>query len=277
MGSPYFYLEYLLTWLSLLSAAGSGYNNPAIFALDYTLVPDASFPTQLRQAVGGYRHVLAAARNPSIVCVSGDSAGGALVLSLLLHLATQETGHCDGEYEEGSRDGSVRDTWRPALAILISPWATLISPRHRDSASDYLDVNTLHKYGLQYAGNKVSLDDPLVSPGSCRDPSWWEKASPTGGFCITYGQDEVFASDIRELARTLQQAGASVRVKEEIGGIHAWPVASMFLSSPAERRLRGVKGLVEMIRKQVYETDKRACEEGETRRWWGEEKQNSSD
>ncbi|RYP79733.1 hypothetical protein DL770_006522 [Monosporascus sp. CRB-9-2] len=56
MGSCFFYLEFLLTWASLLTEAG--HRNPAIFALDYTLVPDGSFPTQLEEAIASYEHVL---------------------------------------------------------------------------------------------------------------------------------------------------------------------------------------------------------------------------
>lgn len=73
MGSTYFYLEFLLSWLSLLKV--SGYRNPAIFSIEYTLVPDSSFPTQLDEMVAGYEHVVEMACDPSIVCVAGDSAG----------------------------------------------------------------------------------------------------------------------------------------------------------------------------------------------------------
>src|SRR3569833_2408266 len=84
MGSTWFYLEFLLSWLHLLRC--SGYKNPAIFALEYTLVPDGVFPTQLVEALHGYEHVLSFARDPAKVVVSGDSAGAAIVLSLLLNL-----------------------------------------------------------------------------------------------------------------------------------------------------------------------------------------------
>ena len=43
MGSSYFYLEFLLTWLSVLKIHG-GFRNPAILSLEYTLVPDSSYP-----------------------------------------------------------------------------------------------------------------------------------------------------------------------------------------------------------------------------------------
>jgi acetyl esterase/lipase len=82
MGSSFFYMEFLLAWVSLLKEAG--YRNPALFALDYSLVPDAVFPTQLQETLAGYQYVLSIAQNPSRICVGGDSAGATLILSFLL-------------------------------------------------------------------------------------------------------------------------------------------------------------------------------------------------
>ena len=81
MGSSYFYMEFLLAWVSLLEAAG--FQNPALFALDYTLVPDAVYPRQLQETYFGYLHVLSIVKDPSRICVSGDSAGATLILSFL--------------------------------------------------------------------------------------------------------------------------------------------------------------------------------------------------
>lgn len=52
MGSPYFYLEFLITLLTYLKSPT--HPNPAIFALTYTLVPDAHYPTQINEALAGY-------------------------------------------------------------------------------------------------------------------------------------------------------------------------------------------------------------------------------
>jgi len=242
MGSPYFYLEFLIGWLALLREEG-GYANPAVFALEYTLVPGASFPTQLQEAVAGYRHVLAVARDPSMVVVGGDSAGATLVLSMLLHMAK--------DHGDAASVGKNTALAKPAFAVLISPWVTLVSPLHKNNTSDYLDADALHRYGLQYADNRIRANDPMASPGSCGDIGWWQRAAPTQGIFITYGEEEVFQPDIKRFTRLLRKAGVVVGSQEEPGGIHAWPVASLFLSSSKEQRLKGLRNLVEKIRERV--------------------------
>jgi len=76
MGSSYFYLEFLIAWLSLLKS--SGFHNPAIFALEYTLVPDQAYPVQLQQALSAYKNICAN-HDPARIVVSGDSAGATLI------------------------------------------------------------------------------------------------------------------------------------------------------------------------------------------------------
>lgn len=282
MGSSYFYLEFLLSFLYLLKTEGS-FRNPAIFALEYTLVPDSAYPTQLHEAIAGYKYLLAITRDASKICVSGDSAGGTLILSLLLHLAstskqqakvgkavrrrsfifTDDKGgeiiHEDGILSvaangktNGHQNGTLKPTNRektalPGMAALISPWTTLISPLDIDTSSDYLCARSLHQYALQYAGSKISIDDPIISPGNCTSSELWQKATPERGLFVMYGGEEVFAPEIKKLLRRLREAGCKVRSKEEERGIHAWPVACLFLSSTSEERLKGVRTLVQAI------------------------------
>ncbi|KAI1333804.1 Arylacetamide deacetylase-like protein [Xylariaceae sp. FL0016] len=248
MGSSYFYLEFLLTWLSLLSEAG--YNNPAIFALEYTLVPDDIFPKQLEEVIAGYEHVLSMTGDPNKICVSGDSAGATVVLSLLLHLANLDR---HAEKMDGVGNWHLA---KPGLAVLISPWVTLVSKQHQNTRSDYLDAEHLHLYAKQYAGGNIAVDDPLLSPGNCRDISWWRKACPTKGIYIMFGAEEVFAAEIENLVRFLKDGGVKVTSREEAGGIHAWPVASLFLSSHIEDRRKGLKALVEEIRDNIETSSK---------------------
>jgi acetyl esterase/lipase len=250
MGSPYFYLEFLLTWLSLLKRAG--YYNPAVFGLDYTLVPDSSFPKQLAEIVSGYEHVLRmAGSDPSVVCVAGDSAGGTLALSLLLHLAHPVPGSKGKHLLEDSRHLE-----RPGMAVLISPWPTLQSELYQNNRSDFLDVPALHLYAAQYAGRVDLLDDPVASPGNCTNLSWLKEASPKKGLHIVYGKEEVFAPEIEQFVQRLSKAGTLVTSQGETGGIHAWPVASLFLSSTEDKRVRGLGAIVREIRKRLPPSSK---------------------
>jgi acetyl esterase/lipase len=164
-----------------------------------------------------------------------------LVLGFLLHVGDESRSHG----QEG------HDLPRPFLGVLISPWTTLVSPRHKNTQSDYLDIHQLERYGRQLAGDNIAVDDPLVSPGCCKDLSWWKRASPTQGMFITYGGDEVFAPEIDELIGLLREAGVLAGSVRAAGGIHAWPVASIFLSSERSARLKGLRAITEEIRDRI--------------------------
>ena len=233
MGSSYFYLEFLIAWVALLKQAG--YRNPAIFALEYTLVPDAAYPTQLEQTMAGYDHVRSKVEDTSRICVAGDSAGATLVLTLLLYIAKQS------DYEKS----------KPGFATLISPWTTLFSSQNRNTASDFLDKDSLHLYGRQYAGTAERLNDPLVSPGMCKDGMWWAKASPIKGFGVLFGSEELLGPELRDLIALWRKSGCHVSVREEPGAIHAWPVATLFLSDTQTERQKGLKDLVKMVRQAI--------------------------
>lgn len=259
MGSSYFYLEFLLAFLSLLhSHPTSPFTNPAILALEYDLVPDASYPVQLQQALAGYKYILSLTHNnPSKIVVSGDSAGATLILSLLLYLGAasspvseKRTRSIDDELAIPIANGHGHENMRPGMAILVSPWVTLLSPLHKNTRSDYLDTTNLHLYALQYC-SKTSPQDPLTSPGKCTDPSWWKTASPSKGFFISFGAEEVFAPGIEGLIQRLEESGVRVEWQEEEGGIHAWPVASLFLSSTREKRVRGLEAMVVQICERI--------------------------
>ena len=233
MGSAYFYLEFLFVWVSLLKEAG--YDNPALFALDYTLVPEATYPTQVQQALAGYKYVLSIVDDPAHICVSGDSAGATLILSLLLCLS----------------DYSGLRNQLPGLAVIISPWAAIISPKNQNTSSDYLNAETLQLYGSQYIGTKASSDDPLVSPGRCKDLSWWRRASPTGGWFFVYGAEEVFARETKDLIGTLKKAEVDVLEHGEKDWIHAWPVVKLFLCNTQEERLSGLRKMVRVTSERI--------------------------
>jgi acetyl esterase/lipase len=249
LGSSYFYLEFLLAFLSLLKDT-TKVQNPAILALEYTLVPDSSYPVQLDQTLAGYKYALSITNDPSKIVVSGDSAGATLILSLLLRLGN------GGILKNGLVNGTSHNDTRPGMAVLISPWVTLISPQDKNTASDYLDVENLHLYARQYAGPRISPHDPLISPGMCKDVEWWREAAPSKGFFMPFGKEEVFAPEIRDFVRLLNKAEIHVVDQEAEGGIHAWPVASLFLATTREERLKGLKSIVKQISEGMGASDR---------------------
>lgn len=243
MGSTYFYLEFLIAWITCLQ--GRGFLNPAVFALEYSLVPDATWPTQFEETRKGYKFLSDYLGDTGQICVSGDSAGATLVLSLLLSLDKQST------------------FGRPGLAVLISPWTHLFSSLNRNTPSDYLDRDALHLYARQYVGEAPTNDDPvavsssrdereevfstsdkLISPGLNTN---WRAFSPRKGFCIIHGSEEVFAPGIQASIKNMRRDGLSVRVTNEAGGIHAWPVVSLFLGESRAERLKGLSIMTEYV------------------------------
>jgi len=222
MGSSYFYLEFLIAWLTMLRAKGFRY--PAIFALEYSLVPTQAWPKQFEETKAGYRF-LCDQFDSSRICVSGDSAGATLVLSLLL----------------GARPA------KPGLALLLSPWTHLVSELNRNTASDYLDSGSLHLYARQYAGGSGSVDDPILSPGRTEAVSDWKVCSPFGGYHIIYGAEEVFAPGIEETMKNIKRSGAAIETTREDAGIHAWPVVNLFLADATKARLMGLSRMTDVV------------------------------
>lgn len=249
MGSAYFYLEFLMVWHSLLLQAG--YENPAVFSLDYTLVPDELYPKQVNEAIAGYKHVLDIAKDSSKVCVAGDSAGGCLTLALLQELGAQAQNQRKKGASPNVRGGMVDPNTPslplPRMATLISPWVTLMTSLHYPSGIDYLDRKTLWKYAHEYAGESMINQHPS-SPGNCTDDELWKASCPDRGIYVIYGEEEVFAPDIEAFLKKQESLGLEIKAEKIEGGIHAWPVASLFLSSTATRRLYGLRCLVNEIK-----------------------------
>lgn len=257
MGSSYFYLEALVAWQTLLREAG--YKNPAVFALEYDLVPDKVYPTQVHQTLRGYKHVISAIGDSSKVVVGGDSAGGTLVLTMLLELGQlNDKQACKKKIMKEVQNGDSRashwrsasDTPLPGMAVLISPWTQLISAKHSNDNDDYLDKDQLHAYAMEYAGRR-HVQSQTASPGLCTDQNLWARSSPTCGFFVTYGSEEVFAPDIEDFIANAVK-GTEVGSRREVGGVHAWPIVSLFLSTTEEKRLKGLRTLTEAVRQHIF-------------------------
>ena len=148
-----------------------------------------------------------------------------------------------------------REALRPGYATLISPWVTLVTENNKDNNSDFLNANSLHEYALQYAGDKFNLDNPLVSPGHCRDPQWWTAAAPINGFYFAYGSEEVLGPEIKSLIKLLRSTSVHVSVREEKGGVHASVIANLFLADTEAERTFAMREVVKAISANIQKTD----------------------
>lgn len=117
------------------------------FALDYRLIPEHPFPAQLEDALAAYRWLLASGTLPERLVVIGDSAGGNLVLALLL---------------------SLRDSLSPlpALGICIAPWTDVANPGDSMSgneAYDWVEKRMADKWAEWFCKGK-DPGNPAISP-----------------------------------------------------------------------------------------------------------------
>lgn len=232
MGSSYFYMEFLMAWITRLKE--KGFKNPAVFALEYTLVPDAKWPTQFNETRAGFKFLrdTFGVGSAAKICVSGDSAGATLILSMLLQPGAPDS---EPHYHESDR---------PALAVLLSPWTHLVSELNQNTASDYLDKNSLELYAQQYAGAATRTNE-VISPGLCI--SRWRRASPEHGFRVIHGAEEVFTPGIEDMVNNMKKDGAVVKVHKQPAGIHAWPVVNLFLGETRSERLKGLDIMADCI------------------------------
>jgi len=179
-----------------LSAAGGA----AVVSVDYRRAPEHPFPAALQDALAAYR-ALAAELDPSRIVLCGDSAGGGLVLALLLAL----------------RDAGDA---LPAGAAALSPWADLTLAGARGSGNGerdpVLSLDTLQGMALGY-----------LQAQDARQP--W--ASPAFGdfrglppLLLIAGGDELLRDDAVRCAERARAAGVEVELEIADGLFHAFPI-----------------------------------------------------
>ncbi|TNY17186.1 Alpha/Beta hydrolase protein [Rhodotorula diobovata] len=123
--------------------------NASVFALDYRLPPEYSYPSQLIEALAGYHYLVNdVGVSESKIVVTGDSAGGNLAEALLLHLARPA--------DEVTVPGELGATPKqPGGACFISPFHNLYSASHSlktNGTFDLLDSTLAARTVFSYIG-----------------------------------------------------------------------------------------------------------------------------
>lgn len=167
--------------------------------LDYRLGPEAPFPAAVDDAVAAYRWLLEQGTAPARIAVSGDSAGGGLVVALLLAL-------------------KERGLPQPAAGVCISPWVDLTGSGDSMTSRAALDP-TVARDGLsvmaaQYLGG-ASATNPLASP-------LFGDLSGLPPLLIQVGSLETLFDDATRLDACARTAGVEVRFEAWDDQVHVW-------------------------------------------------------
>ena len=183
-----------------------------VLALDYRLPPAAILPGPIEDALAAYRHLLDEGHAPERIVVAGDSAGGHLALSLVLHAL-----------EAGLP--------APAALVLLSPWNDLTmsgDSMARNALLDpFLPPIALHRAARVALGGADAADwrsSPLFAPAELL-----RRLPPT---LIQAGSTEVLLDDATRTAQRIADAG----VRAELQVFERQPhVPPMWSGTPAAR------------------------------------------
>lgn len=166
----------------------------AFFFLSYSLTPHASYPTQLKQGVEALRYIIRqTGRSPSNILLGGDSAGGNLALSVLLHLS-----HPHPDVEPLDFSGSLGGIYT------ISPWGCLClngwSSVKENSEKDIFSEEAGHRWANAYLNGRPSdsWSDPFLAP-----VEWWADVK-VEQVLILSGSEDILLSQIQEFVVKLK-------------------------------------------------------------------------
>ncbi|KAL1603038.1 hypothetical protein SLS59_004694 [Nothophoma quercina] len=191
--------------------SGRSTQSVAVLMLAYTLVPEAVYPTQLREAAMILTHLVEdTGRPPSRIFVAGDSAGGNLALSLLSHLLHPHPDVFPIKLEQPLGG-----------ALLLSPWVgfrTDYLSFETNATLDLLAPIALRKWSAMFL-NKAIASNPETDPGvvsgdvwteACLNPpSWWNGIHHVvGDVFVWWGSHEIFVDPIRELEKNFKEGWA---------------------------------------------------------------------
>ncbi len=180
-----------------------------IFAIDYSLSPESTFPKAINEAVDSYHALLKKGFKSKNIFFGGDSAGGNLTLVSTLKL--QELNHS-----------------LPSKLFLLSPWTDLTgegrSIRENSISDPYLSYDNWLNTSLSmqknvkewYAPNQ-DYKNPLISPV-------FAKYNNFPKTLIQVSDIEILLSDSQDVASQIKDGGNEVKLSVYKNLPHVWQI-----------------------------------------------------
>jgi len=174
--------------------------------MGYRLAPENPFPAALEDAQAAYHWLLSQGVLPNQIILAGDSAGGGLVLALLLIL----------------RDAGSP---LPAAAVCLSPWTDLTcsgdSWQINGKRDVLVDQENLRQSAKLYTNGK-DLRHPLISP-------LFADLHGLPPLLIQVGSDEALLDDSTKMAENARAAGVDVTLEVWDKMQHEWQYVASVL------------------------------------------------
>jgi acetyl esterase/lipase len=182
--------------------------------LQYRLIPENKYPTQLRQAAEGLEHILSLGIEPSRMIIGGDSAGGNLTFGLLGHLL-----HPHPEID------AIHLSQPLAGAFGVSPWVTM--DMNTTSYRENGNVDMLSPSLIQNCGNDLLVGTNWkieLSKGQCwsmpldGSMEWWGNLSSiVPRIFLSAGKQEIFRDHVLEFAEKLKSINKGPEITLDVG------------------------------------------------------------
>ena len=189
----------LISRLSLASGA-------AALGVDYRLAPEHLFPAAVEDCLAAYNWALGHGFEPGNIVLAGDSAGGGLVVSVLL----------------AARDSALP---LPAAGVCFSPWVDLECTGDSMSVNDHLDAFIKYEGLFARAQSYLGEADPKHPWAS----ALYADLHGLPPLLIHVGSAETLLDDSTRLAILAKDSGVDVSLKIWDDMVHVWQLFASVL------------------------------------------------
>ena len=170
-----------------------------MFAVDYRRAPEHRFPAALDDTVAAYRWLIGQGVAAHDIALAGDSAGGGLVLAMLLRI----------------RDAG----WpMPSSAVCFSPWTDLAgtgdSIHRNDGRCAMFHTENIRQFAAAYLAD-ASPRQPYASP-------LYGNLGGLPPLLLQVGSGELLLDDARRVHEKVRATGGKSQLEVYEGMFHGW-------------------------------------------------------